>query len=336
MIDKAIVFTDIHYGKSQNSSEHLQDCNDYITWLIEQSISHSIDTCIFLGDWHDSRQNIQVKTLNTSFNDLKKLNNHFKNVYFILGNHDLYFRDTRNIHSMPFIRELSNFTIIEKPTFIDDCLFLPWLVGEEWKKIKEMQCKYVFAHVELPGHMMNAMVKMPDHGTLHDEDFATPDYVFSGHFHKRQQKGKIVYIGNPFPHNYADAWDDDRGCMIFERDKQPSFINWHDGPRYRTINLSSLLETPDKYLNDKTYARITIDIDISYEEAQLIKETFQNRYSPRRIDFIHKSSFDDTFEFNEDVVFQTVDQIVINGINEIDSTNINKDLLLAIYRDLNT
>ena len=34
---------------------------------------------------------------------------------------------------------------------------------------------------------------------------------------KDKKQGKIHYLGNAFPHNYADAWDDDRGMMILDK-----------------------------------------------------------------------------------------------------------------------
>jgi len=57
---------------------------------------------------------------------------------------------------------------------------------------------------------------MPDHGTVQRGDFGGFDHVFTGHFHKRQTANNITYIGNCFPHNYADAGDDERGMMILE------------------------------------------------------------------------------------------------------------------------
>ena len=43
-------------------------------------------------------------------------------------------------------------------------------------------------------------------------------------FPKRQQQGKVHYIGNALPHNYADAWDDDRGMMILDRENNAPTI----------------------------------------------------------------------------------------------------------------
>ena len=74
----------------------------------------------------------------------------------------------------------------------------------------------MFGHFELPYFKMNAMVEMPDVGGIQTDHFAGCGQVFSGHFHKRQMMKNVTYMGNSFPHNYADAWDDDRGMMVLE------------------------------------------------------------------------------------------------------------------------
>ena len=42
--------------------------------------------------------------------------------------------------------------------------------------------------------------------------------------HKRQERDNVVYTGNAFPHNYSDAWDDERGMMILDWDGTKQFI----------------------------------------------------------------------------------------------------------------
>ena len=82
-------FTDIHYGLKQNSRLHLDDCHRFVDWFIAESKVRGCETCIFLGDWHHHRASVNVATMNASIKDLKKLNDAFEKVYFILGNHDL-------------------------------------------------------------------------------------------------------------------------------------------------------------------------------------------------------------------------------------------------------
>ena len=97
------------------------------------------------------------------------LNESFEKVYFINGNHDLYYRDTRTLNSIEFNKLLSNFVQINEPIVDKDVAFVPWLVGEEWKKMQKLKCKYMFGHFELPNFYMNAMITMPDHGGLKEE-----------------------------------------------------------------------------------------------------------------------------------------------------------------------
>ena len=79
---KAACFTDIHFGNKNNSKQHNRDCAAFVDWFIEQS--EDCETCIFLGDWHHHRASVNVATLNASWKDLKKLNDNFDKVYFIV------------------------------------------------------------------------------------------------------------------------------------------------------------------------------------------------------------------------------------------------------------
>jgi hypothetical protein len=182
---------------------------------------------------------------------------------------------------------------------------------------------------------MNAMVQMPDHGELQGTDFQHPDYVFSGHFHKRQSKENIVYIGNAFPHNYADAWDDDRGMMILEWGGKPEYRIWEDAPKFRTLKLSELIDRKEEIMKSKMYLKVHMDIDVSYEEANFLKETFVKDYDVREISMIQeKTNLDSSYDDNPDSKFESVDQIVTEQLVNINSEQFDQKLLLDIYHGL--
>jgi hypothetical protein len=252
------------------------------------------------------------------------------------GNHDLYYKDKRDVKSTEFARHIPGVTVVEEITQIEDVAMVPWMVGEESKKVASLDCKYMFGHFELPSFLMNAMVRMPDHGDLKAENLTKPDYVFTGHFHKRQSQKNVHYIGNSFPHNYADAWDDDRGMMVLDRENSadPVYINWPDCPKYRTVKLSQLIDEKDTMLKSKMYLRVTLDLPISFEEATFIKETFMNEYKCREITLIPQKSIEEITTDLDIEQFESVDQIVSNEILAIDSENFDKALLLDIYNGL--
>jgi DNA repair exonuclease SbcCD nuclease subunit len=336
LFKKAAVFTDIHLGNKGNSRVHNQDCEDFVDWYIATAQANNCETGIFCGDWHHNRNSLNLTTMDTTIRCLEKLGAAFEKFYMFAGNHDLYYKDKRDVKSTEFAKHIPGITVVEEIKVIEDVALVPWLVGDEWRRIEKLQAKYLFGHFELPSFYMNAMVQMPDHGELKAEHFKNQEYVFSGHFHKRQLQGKIHYIGNAFPHNYADAWDDDRGMMILDRENnaEPKYINWPDCPKYRTVKLSQLIDEKDILLKSKMYLRVSLDCPISYEEASFIKETFMQEYDCREITLITEKQLEEINTELDIAQFESVDQIVSNEILAIDSENYNKKLLLDIYSEL--
>jgi DNA repair exonuclease SbcCD nuclease subunit len=335
LFKKVACFTDIHFGLKSNSATHNQDCEDFVDWFIEEAKKEQCDTCIFLGDWHHNRNTINLTTLDSSLRCLEKLGASFDQFFWFPGNHDLFYKDKRDVHSSAFGRHIPGVTVVDRVTTLDDVTLVPWLVGDEWKTMKDLKSRYVFGHFELPSFYMNAMVQMPDHGELQRGDLSSPEYVFSGHFHKRQHKGNVVYIGNAFPHNFADTWDDDRGMMFMEWGGVPQYRNWPDAPKFRSLKLSRLIEEKDTLMKSKMYLKVNLDIDISFEEANFIKETFVKEHDVREISLIQdKDNIDILVEDQTDAKFESVDQIVTEQLVNIESDAFDKSTLLEIYNNL--
>jgi len=335
LFKKVACMTDIHFGLKGNSTVHLRDCEEFVDWFILEAQKAGCETCIFLGDWHHNRNSINLITLDTSIRCLEKLGAAFEQFFWFPGNHDLYYKDKRDVHSSAFGKHIPGVTVVDGVQTLDDVTLVPWLIGDEWKDMKKIKSKYVFGHFELPLFYMNAMVQMPDHGELQAQDFGNPDYVFSGHFHKRQHKENIVYIGNAFPHNFADTWDDERGMMILEWGGVPEYVNWPDCPKYRTLKLSRLIDEKDTIMKSKMYLKVNMDINVSYEEANFLKETFMNDYDIREISMIQeKVNMDTGVDTTIDSKFESVDQIVTEEIVKINSEQFEQKLLLDIYNNL--
>jgi DNA repair exonuclease SbcCD nuclease subunit len=335
LFKKVACFTDIHFGMRQNSKAHNQDCENFINWFCATAKAAGAETCIFLGDWHHHRATVNVSTLNYTVKNLETLSQNFEKVYFITGNHDLYYREKRELNSLPFAKNIDNIVMVDEVLQLGDVAIIPWLVEDEWTKMRSLKERYVFGHFELPNFYMNAMVAMPDHGGLNGGHFPNQEYVFSGHFHKRQSRGNIHYIGNAFPHNYADAGDDDRGMMLLEWGGKPEYITWDQQPRFRNVTLTQLIENPDYHLNSNTFIRVTVDVDISYEESTFLKENFMDTYKLREISFIPGKKEDHATEWEGgDIHFESVDTIVLNQLTAIESKVIDKQLLVDIYNGL--
>ena len=161
LFKKVACFTDIHFGLKSGSRTHNQDCEDFVIWFCETAKKEGAETCIFLGDWHHNRSTTDVSTMNYTVSNLEKL-------------------------SQSFMRLFPNVVPIKETLTDGDVTIMPWLVADEWKNIPNIKSKYMFGHLELPSFYMNAMVQMPDHGQVQSSHFVNQEYVFTGHFHKRQ------------------------------------------------------------------------------------------------------------------------------------------------------
>ena len=335
LFKKVAVCTDIHFGLKSNSLVHNQDCEQFIDWFIETAKAQGCETGMFLGDWHHHRASINLQTLNFSLRSLEKLSAAFEQFFFIPGNHDLYYRDKRDIHGAEWAKHLPNITVCNDWFQEGDVVIAPWLVGDDHKRIPKMSAKYMFGHFELPHFKMNAMVEMPDHGEVKVESFGGFESVYSGHFHLRQQKKNINYIGNCFPHNFADAGDGNRGMLVKSWGQEDQYFSWPGQPLYRVMRLSNVIDDAPNLLAANMHVRVELDIDISYEEANFIKETFVKDYSLREMALINvKSNAVDADLAPGDVIFESVDQIVTDQITNIESEFYDNKLLLKIYQNL--
>jgi len=85
----------------------------------------------------------------------------------------------------------------------------------------------------------------------------------------------------------------------------------------------------------KSYVRVHLDIDISYEEANFIRETLIPRHDLREMTLIPMKLEGVTQDMAPgELKFESVDQIVIDQITSIESDFYDNKLLLEIYRNL--
>ena len=111
--------------------------------------------------------------------------------------------------------------------------------------------------------------------------------------------------------------------------------NFYSAPKFRTLKLSQLIDEKDKILKSKMYLKVNLDIDITYEEANFLKETFMSDYDIREISLIQeKVSLESTTDDNPDTEFESVDKIVSQELLNISSENFDPKVLLSIYNNL--
>ncbi len=123
--------------------------------------------------------------------------------------------------------------------------------------------------------------------------------------------------------------------MVLEWGKEEQYFAWPGQPLYRVLKLSQVIDNAPNMLAANMHVRVELDIDISYEEANFIKETFIKDYKLREMALIPvKSTAVDLDLAPGEIKFESVDQIVTDQITNINSEFYDPKLLLKIYQNL--
>lgn len=336
--------TDIHFGKRGNSEQHNQDCLDYLTWFCKQAKQAKVDYVAVLGDWNENRTAINLDTLKYSYTGAKMLNQLDVPVYFCVGNHDCLHRNSREVHSIIPFNEFSNFVVIDEPTVIhkiqNTALFCPYLFHDEYPFLVEYsEVPFWAGHFEFKGFKVTSTGMVMPNGP--DPDlFVGPKHIISGHFHKRQIKNNIVYMGNTFPMDFSDAGDNERGMMIYDHSKQKySFIDWKECPKFLKVSLSSLLDKTVK-LPQQSRVICVADVDLTYEESVKIRQKYLTDCNLREFSLQETALQDIAITDTEvdidtsEMQLETIDQLVIQMLNSVELDDIDNDTLVQIWEQL--
>lgn len=344
---KSAMLTDIHWGKKANSEQHNQDCLDYIDWFCSRVENDpEIDNIVFLGDWHENRSAINISTLDYSYRGAKKLNALGLPVFFIIGNHDLYHRHTRAVHSVIPFQEFEHFQVIHEPVHLtqlgEGTILSPYLFHHEYPDLKKwLKVPVWMGHFEFKDFIVTGynitLLTGPDIA-----DFKGPNRIFSGHFHKRQTKDHVTYIGNTFPMDFSDVGDFERGMAVYDHQTNNlEFINWLDCPKYIRTTLSKALEEKIE-LPSKSRIKCIADVELSYEESTVVKSMFMEKFNLR--EFVLEegdevsSAISDT---QTSVVLDSssteptnVNDLMIQMLKDISVDSIDNNKLIEIYRTI--
>lgn len=347
LLKKAALFTDIHWGKKNNSEEHNQDCMNFITWFCEQvKADPEIDHIWFLGDWHEHRAAINAFTLQRSFHGAKTLNELGLPVYFLIGNHDLAFRNTRTTYTTEIFEPLENFILLSETKVIEEIhgkvLAIPYLREDEYPTlIEHKDVPVAMGHLELKGFRVSGSSNVMEHGPEAGTFFKHQKRVFSGHYHQRQTQDNVHYIGNVAPMDFSDANDTKRGMAVYDfvKDKL-QYVDWPDCPKYLKLTLSDVLENPKQTLIKNARVKVDVDTEITFEESNIIREKLQKKFALREITLEESYSIDVKLSEDEQAIeelqLETTNEVITELLRRIKDSSVDTDLLLSIYKKLST
>lgn len=301
------IFSDLHLGIYGNSELWHEVALKWADWIVKELKKKKIKDIFFLGDFFHNRSEISVQTIHVASLILDKLKDF--DIIMIVGNHDAFYKNRADIHSLGLISGHANVTIVDQllevEAFDKKLLFVPWNT-----EILDNKYDYIFGHFEIQNFKMNNF-KVCDHGLVASDLLDKSDFVFSGHFHNRNTKsyteGQIVYVGNTFPMDFSDVGNEKGYHLLELEDTKLEFFPNTVSPKFKKILLSKIKDYKKEDFENNT-VKLIVDIDATEKEVEKI-QTSISKFKP--------------FQFHTE--YNTTSKSV-DDVEEIDSIDIMESM----------
>lgn len=234
---KIAIINDTHFGHKNDSPFFLDESlkyfeNQFFPYLIQNKIRH----VIHLGDLMDRRKYVNFNTLSEVQNRFISLfEKHDVKLHITVGNHDTYYKNTNKINS---IRELFSkyncVNLYEEPTELFfsglKIAIIPWMAKDNANicldYIQNTPASILAGHFEINGFEVVTGIR---HSSGSDISlFKKFDKVLSGHFHLRQSKDNIHYLGTQYQLNFGDV-NSKKGFTVLDTDTRE--LEFVENPR---------------------------------------------------------------------------------------------------------
>ena len=257
-LKRAWLISDIHFGVRSSSVEwieiHKSYFNNFFIPLIKKNKKDG-DCIIITGDVFESRQSLNILILNEAMaimNEITKI----LPVIIIVGNHDIFRRNTNDINSPMVFQWMNNIEILSNPKILKfygekTALMLPWVEEKVnlLSIIAENKADYLFLHSDITGIKYNKQILISQ--GLDPETVANFKRVYTGHIHYTQQIRNVRVLGCPFQLTRSDR-DNTKSIWLFdfEHNTEKQFVNDYS-PKFLKIKLESLFNKTLPEINEK-------------------------------------------------------------------------------------
>jgi len=334
-----ILMGDLHFGDKGDNEQHNKDLIDFLNFVVDFGKRHGITKLSMLGDWYDRRPTTGVLTGFYSLAGLNLLKQQFECI-FIPGNHDLFFRDSRKVTSLEgFSKDVK--LIGDQPFYLpsERSMYIPWVLNnDEYLKFveltKEVKPRFVMGHFEFMSFTMNDSFVM-EHGQ-NPAELSHVEHVFTSHYHKRQEKNNVTYIGNPFPFDYGDANDTQRGFCVLDTDTgEYEFINY-DKIKILQVPYETFLCEDFNIGGENTSIKVTVGTVIDHKTIEYITEKLETLSLRSHQIFFATNSIKEIIAQDSPEIknIQNLDSMVLEYLkNMTDVETVDRDMLKTLYTE---
>ena len=253
-----ILFTsDFHVNYKGSSAIFVKIALDYVDYIEQYCLTNKIDHIFFLGDVFEKSSRIRHDSFVPLFKKLLSMKEKGLKFFCILGNHDIYSADNESI--------VETFTPIVERVITD--LEVINVGGKEFtflsytKDASKIPVKgdVLLTHLAIADFEFDNAYHANETIALKSDLFKGFNQVFSGHFHKRQHKNNIWFVGSPYQLNIGEKGQE-KGFGIYDTDTSDyKFFKYPNAPEFIIIKVEDFNKIDVK--NKFVYVEIEQKID---------------------------------------------------------------------------
>lgn len=346
-MSKIAILGDCHFGVRNDAMifhNHMRKFFEgvFFPYLLKHNIKHIVQ----VGDIFDRRKYINFKTMNESIDYFfSKLVEYGITMDVLVGNHDIYYRESLQINSPDIMLQdkYPNISIHQHPTEVTigglKTLMVPWICKENktecMAKISSSKARVLFGHLELSGFQMykgQFSLQGESAGRLFDGY----ELVMSGHYHTKSSKDVIHYLGTPYEMTWADHGDK-KGFHILDTDTLE--LEHIENDNYMFYKLIY----DDTPFAGESYEAMVKDIKFEKFTDKFVKLLVREKYSPYWFDMFlddlananihHLQIVEDAIymdsEYDEEILNETEDTLSILS-SYVQQLDIKEDERIAV------
>lgn len=299
----------------------------FLEWLNKTISEVKPDMVVNLGDTFDNHALIRAEILTEFRKHLDFVFNLKIPYYYVLGNHDQFKPNDSTYHALQVFKDsYDGLTIIDKPLKINNVCFVPYI--HDHTKFPTDLAEITVAHQTFVGADYGSF--RPEAGV--DADKLNTQVIVSGHIHKKQTFGKVIYPGSPFATSANDI-DQYKSILLFDTESySQQYIN-SPFPTWRSIkfiistsnDINTLNTLLNSELNDSDHW--IIDVEGPKQEISAYFKSSQFLNLSRNKHITIKIRPTDKTKKNKTIKSITVSSIVTDYIDNIYDGQLDKALL---------
>lgn len=240
----------------------------FLRWIDEVIQDVSPDLVVNLGDTFDTHSVVRSEILTEFSKHVDRATKICEYVY-VLGNHDMFKPDNSKYHALQTMKGKEAFTVVDEPMILanKDITYVPYI--HNFREFPIIETPICVAHQTFIG--CDYGYYRPDIGV--DADKINAEIIISGHIHKKQTFGKVIYPGTPFAQSVSDI-NQTKGVMLFDTETYKySFID-SPLPQWRGMKLQISSDNSTQQMHEHIITNINEEdhwvIDMAGPRAELI------------------------------------------------------------------